>query len=68
MSGVGGYVRRSERKYAGIAEPSSGPGWLRHAVLPSGAVMTWRAEPPAFQMMPLLKFEKFEVDDDSESR
>lgn len=60
MSGVGGYVRRCERRPVPVTVPQMrGPDWLRHSVLPSGCVFTWRLEPPAFQCMPVLKFEEF---------
>jgi hypothetical protein len=53
---IGGYVRRCERRYVPPAPPleTAGPNWMRHSVLPSGGVITWRAEPPAFQAMPSL--------------
>jgi len=49
---VGGYVRRSERRYVPPALPAemNGPNWYRHFVLPSGGVVTWREEPPPFEM------------------
>jgi hypothetical protein len=52
---VGGYVRRCERRYVPPApeEEVRGPNWLRYSVMPSGMVMCWRAEPPAFEMPPL---------------
>lgn len=52
---IGGYVRRSERRYVPPAPEAGtrGPDWLRYSVMPSGAVMCWRAEPPSFET-PLL--------------
>lgn len=52
---IGGYVRRCERRYIPPAPDDGmrGPDWYRHAVLPSGGVITWRLEPPAFET-PLL--------------
>ena len=58
---IGGYVRRCERKPSGPTVPLRDGAWLRHAVLPSGAVITWRAEPPQFQSAPILNFVPFEV-------
>lgn len=52
---IGGYVRRCDRRVTepGPALEMRGPDWYRHAVLPSGGVITWRLEPPAFET-PLL--------------
>lgn len=63
MSGIGGYVRRCERVTADKSTVGHlrDDAWLRHVVLPSGAVVTWRHEPPAFQSMPMLRFEPFNV-------
>ena len=46
---IGGYMRRSERRHTPPApdDQPRGPNWYRHAILPSGAVITWRTEPPA---------------------
>jgi hypothetical protein len=55
MSGVGGYVRRSERKPSGPVERYRrvyhGPYWPH-------------PEPPLFQSMPMLRFEPFVVAED----
>ena len=55
---VGGYVRRSERRYVPPVpdDEMDGPRWMRHAMLPGGGVITWRLEPPAFQSAPSLTF------------
>jgi len=49
---IGGYVRRSERRYVPPAPPAemNGPNWHRHFVLPTGGVITIRMEPPSFEM------------------
>ena len=60
---IGGYVRRKDRRhepYGLHRNPDALLGKLRYAVLPSGAVITWRDEPPQFET-PLspLRFERF---------
>lgn len=56
LGGVGGYVRRCERKPARVLDPirpdRRAPSWS-----------LWR-EPPSFQSMPILRFETFDVEND----
>jgi hypothetical protein len=61
MGGVGGYVRRGERKPFYEPRYSYHPWGYSHFVLPSGMVITIPKEPPLFQSMPILKFEQFDV-------
>lgn len=64
---IGGYVRRCERRVPEPGPPLEmrGPDWYRHAVLPSGGVITWRAEPPAFET-PLLSSAFLPLDAENE--
>jgi hypothetical protein len=63
VSGIGGYVRRKDRRH----EPyglhwTPGPvlGRLHHIVMPSGMVMAWRDEFPLPQTaLSSLRFESF---------
>ncbi len=58
---IGGYVRHKDRRYepGGLhLNPDAHLGKLRYSVMPSGAVITWRDEPPQFQASPSsLRFE-----------
>lgn len=53
---VGGYVRRCERRYVPPGPPGAlqGPRGMRYSVLPSGGIICWRTEMPAFQVNAVL--------------
>lgn len=71
MSGVGGYVRRKDRhmtRYALHYDREAHLGRLRHFVMPSGAVISWRLEPPMFgTALSPMRFEQFGVTDEHTS-
>jgi hypothetical protein len=56
VSGIGGYVRRKDRRQGSLTFPHRNPdallGKLRYVELPSGEVVGWRFEPPLPQAAP----------------
>jgi hypothetical protein len=62
---IGGYVPRKYRRYEPCGlhlNPGALLGRLRYAVMPSGAVISWRDEPPQFQAAPTPpRFESFAI-------
>ena len=63
MSGVGGYVRRSDRKPFYEPKYNEHPWGYMHFTLPSGAVVSIPKEAPFYQSTPILRFEQFDVEE-----